>query len=49
MIAKTEPDVQTNSGVPVAQFLPEVLKDSLDEKIILIVGMSAQTAMRILF
>ncbi|KAL2787087.1 NAD(P)-binding protein [Aspergillus keveii] len=38
MIAKTEPEVQSNSGVPVTQFLPEVLKDSLDEKIILIVG-----------
>ncbi|KAL2869664.1 uncharacterized protein BJX67DRAFT_319110 [Aspergillus lucknowensis] len=38
MIAKTEPCVEANSGAPVAQFLPEIYKESLDEKVILIVG-----------
>ncbi|KAL2817505.1 NAD(P)-binding protein [Aspergillus cavernicola] len=35
MIAKT---VESTSGVPVAQFLPDAFKDFLDDKIILIVG-----------
>ncbi|KAL4880625.1 hypothetical protein BJY04DRAFT_72216 [Aspergillus karnatakaensis] len=38
MIAKTEPASESNSGLPVAQFLPETHKESLNEKIILIVG-----------
>ncbi|KAL4916175.1 hypothetical protein BDW62DRAFT_109894 [Aspergillus aurantiobrunneus] len=38
MIAKTEPAVESNSAVPVGQYLPEIYKDSLDEKVILVVG-----------
>ncbi|KAL3480848.1 hypothetical protein BJX99DRAFT_254178 [Aspergillus californicus] len=38
MIAKTEPAIESNSEITVAQFLPEVYKDSLDEKVIIVVG-----------
>ncbi|KAL4778976.1 hypothetical protein BJX76DRAFT_362227 [Aspergillus varians] len=37
MIAKTEPAVESN-GVPLGQFLPEIYKESLDEKVIIVVG-----------
>ncbi|KAI9373464.1 hypothetical protein BJX61DRAFT_541718 [Aspergillus egyptiacus] len=38
MIAKTEPAIESNSGVPGAQFRPEIYKEALDEKVILVVG-----------
>ncbi|KAL4867960.1 hypothetical protein BDV12DRAFT_108448 [Aspergillus spectabilis] len=38
MIAKTEPAVESNSDLSVAQFLPETHKESLNGKIILVVG-----------
>lgn len=38
MISKIDPAAESNSNVPVAQFLPQIYKDSLDEKVIIIVG-----------
>lgn len=39
MIAKTEPAAESNS-VTVGQFQPKIFKDSLDEQVVLVVGMS---------
>lgn len=39
MISKIDPAVESDSNVPVAPYLPQICKDSLDEKVIIIVGM----------
>ena len=41
MIAPVDPEPASNSAVPITEFLPDTAKESLQEKVIIIVGMSS--------